>query len=381
MKRNKYLVLSTFFQRKGEAADGYTVFIEPYIRRLAEDHDVFAFGLSYGRDEHYYNFGLNAVNLKNASSVIATLLSHLDITAVLVAIDLTLLFDITKDIFGFKGNSRIIGLCAVEADPVTFDTAMKLSKYDGFIAISEFGKNEVEKAGVEAIHLPAIIDLDVFRMRTNEEKQQMKKNMGLENKTILFMNADGNERKNTGLVFESMPRILKVHPDTHFVLLTRKNSPVAWDYSELIQRFNLYKNVSVLDRTFDRREVRNLYAMSDFLVNPSKAGGLELAILEAQAVGVPVIATACTGMFENISDGKGIPLSHSYRLLDIFMNGYRYLVDVDEFSSKVIDSISNLKQNPNYYSEMIEKARKSVEKRNLEENYSRFLEVLNGRKE
>jgi glycosyltransferase involved in cell wall biosynthesis len=50
-------------------------------------------------------------------------------------------------------------------------------------------------------------------------------------------------------------------------------------------------------------DIRNLLSISEILVHPSHSEGLGLAILEAMAVGLPVVATRCGGPEEIVEDG------------------------------------------------------------------------------
>ena len=49
--------------------------------------------------------------------------------------------------------------------------------------------------------------------------------------------------------------------------------------------------------------IRNLFSLSEALVHPSHSEGLGLAILEAMASGLPVVATRCGGPEETVEDG------------------------------------------------------------------------------
>jgi glycosyltransferase involved in cell wall biosynthesis len=50
-------------------------------------------------------------------------------------------------------------------------------------------------------------------------------------------------------------------------------------------------------------EVRNLFSLSEALVHPSHSEGFGLAILEAMAAGLPVVATRCGGPEEMVEEG------------------------------------------------------------------------------
>jgi glycosyltransferase involved in cell wall biosynthesis len=70
------------------------------------------------------------------------------------------------------------------------------------------------------------------------------------------------------------------------------------------------------------------YAVSDVFLLTSKAEGLGMPLMEAMAVGIPCVATDCTGMAELLNDGRGYLLQHRFIHRDPFGNGRRYWVDI-----------------------------------------------------
>jgi len=132
---------------------------------------------------------------------------------------------------------------------------------------------------------------------------------------------------------------LNYNPNLHLVLLTRKDSPVGWNYNELVARLKLTNNCTVLNRGISQNELWKLYAASDFLLNTSKAEGLGLPILEAMAIGVPVIATNATAMSELLSNGRGILIDPFYTMIDVFGNTNRYLVHPDAITKTIVENI------------------------------------------
>lgn len=375
-KLKNYVVFSTFYAVNGEPADGYSVYITPYLNALAETNNVFAFGISYDRKEHYWNFGVEACRLEEIPHIMATLLTNLEIEGLIIALDVNWIIQFAEMVFSYKKKTKFIAISAIESDPLITPIAMKLFNFDKFIAISKFGEEQTKAVGLNSLYLPAIYD-PVFTRKTSEEQKELKNLLGLENKIVFFTNADLNERKNLGLIFETLPLVIAKHPDIYWLLLTRR-TPLGWDLDELMLRFNLQNKVNVLNRTFTRKELRNYYVVADLVLNPSKAGGLELAIIEAQLVGTPVMATNCSGMSENLVDGLGIPLPWDYRLLDIFMNQYRYLVSKETLAAEMIKFIENLKNDPNYYDDMVERAYRKHLLNDIKNCYPLFENYLNG---
>lgn len=377
---SNFIVISSFQVIGGTAGDGYTNYIVPYLNGLVDEgHQVFAFGFAYDRREHPWHFGVSNIAVKNIPSVVSTLVANITIDAILIAMDIPHVIQIhdalNKMTEFYRGHRpKIIAVSAIEADPLSATAAINLCRLDKFIAISEFGHRIAQDSGINSVHVPALVDLNTFTRRTLTERDEIKSIMGASGKTVFFVNADGNERKNTALVFEALGLVRKTHPDIRLILLTRKSSPMSWDYQDLAYRFDLIDNVSVLDRTLSRKEVANLYRGSDFHINVSKAGGLELSILESQACGVPVIAGDWCGMSENISDGKGIKLPEEFHLIDVFLNGLRRFVSAETVAKTIIEYMHPDKAGE--LETMVNKAYQALIDRHTVNTYQIFREAL-----
>jgi glycosyltransferase involved in cell wall biosynthesis len=229
---------------------------------------------------------------------------------------------------------------------------------------------------VPAKHFPVPVDTDFWKFRTLEERDILKESLGLKGKIIFFVNGDSNERKNIGLIIEAAG-LLKDLSDLHFVILTRKDLALSWKLDDLILEMDVTNKVTVMNRGISQDEVRKLYTVSDFFLNPSKAEGESLGILEAMSVGVPVLATNATAMKKHISDGKGIPLDYCFTHRDSFGNGRRYWVCPDYLAEKIRENYTHFKENPGYYNDMIKLAREYVETRTLEKAGAVLDEILN----
>jgi glycosyltransferase involved in cell wall biosynthesis len=105
------------------------------------------------------------------------------------------------------------------------------------------------------------------------------------------------EQKGHRDLIAAAPRVLEAHPDVRFV--------VAGD-GEL--RDELEELARPLGNRFEllgaRDDVPDLLASFDVFAYPSLFEGLCLGVIEAQAAGVPVVATPVGGIPENVVDGE-----------------------------------------------------------------------------
>jgi glycosyltransferase involved in cell wall biosynthesis len=108
-----------------------------------------------------------------------------------------------------------------------------------------------------------------------------------------------SERKGVVDFVDSAPNVLKRFPNTIFVLA----GPDGGKGREVISKINqcgMHDSFRILG---NRNDVPDILAASDMLVLPSLADPLPLAVLEAMAVGIPVVATRSGGCEEMVQDG------------------------------------------------------------------------------
>jgi glycosyltransferase involved in cell wall biosynthesis len=119
-------------------------------------------------------------------------------------------------------------------------------------------------------------------------------------------------QKGHATLLEAAPLVLERHPDVRFV--------IAGD-GELLgelerQAARLGDRVELLG---ERDDVPDLLASFEVFAFPSQFEGLCLAVIEAQAAGVPVVATPVGGIVENVADGQTgllVPPREAHALAD-----------------------------------------------------------------
>jgi glycosyltransferase involved in cell wall biosynthesis len=94
----------------------------------------------------------------------------------------------------------------------------------------------------------------------------------------------------------------------------------------LIDNQKLGDKVHLIGRR-TKKEIIDIYSESDFFVLPSRAENFSVAVLEALAAGMPVVATICGGIRECIDEKNGLLVP---------------VDDVDDLSNKLLDMSINL---------------------------------------
>lgn len=338
---------------------GYMSLSLPLCEGLSKLHDVKVIGLGNQGEEHNFNFPIFPV--RNLEEIIKTIsgLWHLwQLEYLIVALDITLQEQILRKIP--DRPFKYVGVFPIEADPLCFSWASLLMMMDKQFIISEFGKNEAHKKGVtSAEHIQIGIDTEAWRRPKEGEKENLRKAFNIGNETkVILTNADNQERKNFFAHFEAFAKFSSKYPDSKYILITREHNLAGWKLRDLAIEYKIADKLMIVERGMPFAQLWSYYAMSDCLLNLSKAEGLCLPVLEAMSVGIPVVATDCTAMMETCTDGRGILVPWHYRYVDPFGNGFRYLADYDIAAAQMIYLFESNKQQ-----EFVDRARPYVESR------------------
>lgn len=102
-------------------------------------------------------------------------------------------------------------------------------------------------------------------------------------------------RKGVHYLLQAMPRIIEYFPKARLVVVGA--GPLEHYLRDLSRRLDLQSSVLFLGYVSDER-IRRLFAFADVVVVPSIFEGCPLVLLEAMAVGKPVVASAVQGIPE-----------------------------------------------------------------------------------
>lgn len=159
----------------------------------------------------------------------------------------------------------------------------------------------------------------LIEMGCDERKIKVHR-MGVDSKQ--FNNMNTHKRKNGSIRILSIARLVEKkgieygikaislicdrYPDIRYTIAG--DGPLRAELQELIDRLNLSKNVQLLGWA-NQSEVTKLMLNSDILITPSITAnngdkeGIPVVLMEAQAMGLPVISTYHSGIPELIMDG------------------------------------------------------------------------------
>lgn len=331
---------------------GYKSICAPLFEKLsAMDYDIKVVGLMYQGQEHPYPFSIiPCSSLQNGEAIAINMIALWQPDIVIVALDLPLQAQYharLSPMFQRQPNDprptiKYIAITPLENGPLTMTWAAPLINMDGVFFISELGKQEAHKAGVlKAEHLQVGVDTESFRLPFPEEKSRLRDGLGIPQDTFVVLTvADNQERKNLSAAFDIISQLKKkIDRPIKYILVTREQNQYGWKLRDLALYYGINKEYMCFERGIPREQLWGLYAIADAYLQTSKAEGLGLPVLDAMAVGVPVVATNTGAMTELLFDERGYLIEPEFTTVDVWGNSIRKFISVDE-AVGVLSSLS-----------------------------------------
>ncbi len=181
-------------------------------------------------------------------------------------------------------------------------------KIDAYIAISQKVKEILIADGIPESKIHVVysgIDLNRFKNKPNKEKiEQLKKTIGITNEIILGNVAALVDHKDHKTLLLAIS-LLKKESLPPYKLLIVGDGDLKSSLLRIKDRLQL-DNVVFLGY---RKDVFDLYHLFDIFVMSSKEEGLGTSLLDAMAIGLPIVTTAGGGIPEIVIHQKGGLLS------------------------------------------------------------------------
>ncbi len=195
-----------------------------------------------------------------------------------------------------------------------------LSKYtDCLITINNedfaLASSKLNKAGKICYVQGVGVDLDMFKEITPDKKAELRLKNGYSNNDFLLIYpADFSYRKNQKMIFDAVALVLKKHKHIRLLL------PGALDGAEECRNYCEQIGIAeYVDFLGYRRDIYELDGMCDLSLSSSRQEGLPINLIEAMALGNPIVATDVRGNNDLVIDGETgylVPLNDSELMAD-----------------------------------------------------------------
>lgn len=352
---------------------GYKNIGVPLVTGLTEQgYEVLVLGLGYRGQPHDFPFALCPAGTHQISKMMQVLPSapDVEIEAYVVALDIPMQLRLKSQM-----NNEIpwVGIFPVEGDPLCPAWSARLWSLNERLIISRFGTQEAHKSGLEASHIQIGVDCEFWKPHEPAERQQLRELLELDDKFVVLTVADNQERKNLSATAQILGRVAQ-ELDLIWCLVTRPDSPVGWELQDLVEENGLVANYLQWTRGIEVEELKDLYGMADLFLLTSKAEGLGMPVLEAMAMGVPVMATDCCGIHEHLDESRGFLIPYEFRHQDPWGNSHRYYIDREVAIATILEMPAWSKAGE--LDAMVKGARNYVEQRDWEIAVNTLVEAI-----
>lgn len=173
------------------------------------------------------------------------------------------------------------------------------------IAMSTFGADQLRDAGLDPLYAPHVVDREIFKPLTHEERVEYRERMGVDGRFIIGMCAANNDaiRKGFPEQFEAFRLFHKKNPEAMLWIHSIAKSARGLDLQRLVLEMGIEPTAVRITDTypqisgmFDDTLMADWYGVLDVLSCCSYAEAFGVPLIEAQACGTPVITTNGSAM-------------------------------------------------------------------------------------
>lgn len=244
----------------------------------------------------------------------------------------------------FKGASKMNWLFFYPVEKLLAhytDTLININQEDYTLATTKKFKVKDQIIKVNGVG----VDLSKFTAVTPQAKLQLREEYGFSKEDFLLIYpADLVTGKNQEMIFKAV-KILKDKIPTIKLLLPGHQKMIE-EYRQMVKSMGIEENVEFMGY---RRDIAKLVAMCDVSVSASRREGLPVNLIEALAIGKPIVATRVRGNSDIVEDG---------------VNGF--LVELDNYE-QMAEKLLEIYSNPSLAEKMGQEAVKLSKKYSIEE--------------
>ncbi len=199
--------------------------------------------------------------------------------------------------------------------PGAIEERIKVTRWNA--TMSDFGVRQAREAGYSIAKLPHGFDPEVFGVRSRAEKLEARKRVhggAVPDDAFLVLMVAANKgypsRKGFPEGFQAVAQLQRKHPDVWlYVHALATNEEGGPELHKLAQVYDVdTSRMRILDPWIhwygvDAHTLADVYHAADVLLQPTYGEGFGIPVVEAQACGVPVIASNNTSMSELVHYG------------------------------------------------------------------------------
>jgi len=186
-------------------------------------------------------------------------------------------------------------------NPIFFFRKHALARFNKIIAVSNYTKSLALNAGVDEKKIIVIYNScdESFFYNSGKIPSRINKKLPINRKIILFV---GNLIKIKGIytLVESIRILSSLIPDLLLLMIGQGEERERLE--SLVARHHLEDNIKFLG-WLPQGDLPALYNSADVFVLPSVTEGHSIALLEAMAAGLPIVATKIGGNLETLTEG------------------------------------------------------------------------------
>lgn len=196
------------------------------------------------------------------------------------------------------------------------------------------------------IHLiPNGIDLDRFVRVREQQRRSVRQKMEIGDTPLIGIIARLSDVKGISILIQAMPILLKEASSA--VLMIVGQGPEEANLRKMTQDLSLTAHVRFKATINQTQELLGAF---DVFVMPSLMEGLGLSVMEAQACGIPVVASRVGGLVDLIEDGKSgylvpvnDPAALAGRILEVLRRPDQAKMMADQARSNIENHFSSRK--------------------------------------
>ncbi len=193
--------------------------------------------------------------------------------------------------------------------PLVLDAAKNCLGIVKPIAMSKFGLKQLNDNDVDAYYIPHSVNTKLF-VPNPEAREKYRDRYHWEDKFVIGTIATNQvERKNWNAGMQGVKIFESKHPGEvvyymHTDLTDSKGINLATLRKNLkMESYTFVPSITAMRKGIPTETMANTYQVMDCLLLPTKGEGFGIPLIEAQAVGVPIITTKCTAQTELMGGG------------------------------------------------------------------------------